>query len=31
MVAGFKRVVTAVDEKGKSIVAQETSLQPVEI
>ena len=31
MVAEFKRVVTAVDEKGRSIVSEETSLEPVEI
>lgn len=31
MIAGFKRVVTAVDEKGRSIVSEETSLEPIEI
>ena len=31
MTAGFKRVVTAVDEKGKAIVAEETALEPVEV
>jgi hypothetical protein len=31
MMAEFKRVVTAVDEKGKAIVAEETSLEPIEV
>lgn len=31
MITGFKRVVTAVDEKGKAIVSEETSLAPVEV
>ena len=31
MVAEFKRVVTAIDQKGKAIIAEETSIEPVEV
>jgi hypothetical protein len=31
MIAGFRRVVTAVDEKGRSFVSEETPLEPVEV
>jgi hypothetical protein len=31
MFAGFTRVVTAVDEKGKSVVSEESSVEPVEV
>jgi hypothetical protein len=31
MITELKRVVTAVDEKGKAIVAEETPLEPVEV
>ena len=31
MVAEFKRVVTAVDEKGKAVVAEETTVEPAEM
>ena len=31
MTAVFTRVVTAVDEKGKAVVAEETAVEPVEV
>ena len=31
MFDAFKRVVTAVDDKGKAVVAEETAIEPVEV